>query len=1602
MKRRIDEFRRTKYFTSIVCAVLFAVVFAIGSALYIVHADDDVVVVEDKVSIGNKTYTKDNPLTIIELVPDKTVGTWGYLSGINNGAVKWEDVASLPAGDDAQKQSKKKVCDTWIANYCRYIFYNGGNAYYEGWVEYRNKNSNGVYGAWTKYSFTDNSDSSSNVTSGTQLRFQYINPITNKLEVFAIYDKELVDKDGNAIEKNDNILSFALFGDKSNSDMPSDYYMSDKIRIVTVTPAELNENKELVEEADALVLSSGEKVNYISANTYKTMYDYAVQSGNKELQDKYKAITGITDRNWDLASCNSFNANNCYFGMDLSAEVAGRIYARYQNFELSVIGDAGVFNASNKQQLPNLYKLFILLTCIDRDTCHFDLCENELTDAAGNLTGIYEGEYGRLDLKNMKLYIRHVDSNGQDVYDEVPDSDWYIENYSVFSKYLCDWPSTNGYSRDFPYSMYNGSQYRINDNLLIWGTKDSLFSQGFISGSVDSSNKENGNLYNENNKFEDTDKLYSVDGKVAASKMVQYVFGGYSTLPYVEKLNVLEIQPSEDYKYVTYESVVDVLKYFKNIRFKTSQISEKTYKRYVNVTSVTTSQLNGMTDNIANKYDLVIIDDNNTKNILNVKGTITQSDGSSADSYYYPQGAVMDLYNHDSIKNSAYIDTGKDTVSSGTDITDKTYKKLEEYINQGKPFILTSTVYNANTNNVVMAGVGSNRTLETNIYKAAALAKTKGNTTLELTSDALKNISDDSKIEYKYSPQIKNVTAQGIDSTTNKFSVKFKTDDTTATYNIELYIDKDANGVFVKSDDDSGELFASGDYGYGDDGYITVTTTELPEEMRPYLPWKLVVKNSEGLTSETIGTILLSQTQAKEVKVLQITPIKTNTLPLNSTRFIKYFNDATDITGLKLSSNNVDIVTVDDFCNSNEWYLNSKYEAGKSMNTDDDLLKDYTIVVLGFEDKYSNINNTHALANLKDYIESGKAVLMTHDTLGTAAYSDENTSQSTDELFAGLTSSEESAVRNAAYNWGFYDNASLTERSYMFTIAFRKIIGMDKYGVSVGKGISGLSYQQGYTNFFLARYAKMKNGKDIIYNVDNAEVDDKTKADPIKTSQVNKLNDGQITSYPYEIPDTLKVAETHGQYYQLDLEKQDSSAASIDSGDDVVVWYTLGQNGVSSTPSTPTVTENKPKVGLEVLGNKYWGYWSLSDGSIKALMQPANASGNLPYYQNATDNAIPVDGSYLKLNFTSANSNATGNVSVTMKAYGSYPEEIAKGIIVYKDSSGNIKTAKKDVNSSGYTTIELAKIPANTEVYIYLGREKDGRIVSSKADFSGITFTTNSEKNTYTYNWTGQENWDGNNNEILYMNDNYLLTKSLTVQAKGSSSTTTADRSAFYSATGQDAANNYYIYSKGNITYSGAGHETIEDEDELKLFVNTIVWAINSGNTAPEVVATSAVMVDGSNNMYEQYSRDEYIPDISFVASDKDMGANTDSMMSSGTLFWDKNGDGKYNSGDVIIQKFDKTSGGYNIFNRVQMTFKSPKYTSTGGIEKLASITYALDSIADKDMNESADTAKAYSDMNAEMLRTGSVYIGLEAKDSKGASGRATIHIINRELFKLN
>lgn len=62
-----------------------------------------------------------------------------------------------------------------------------------------------------------------------------------------------------------------------------------------------------------------------------------------------------------------------------------------------------------------------------------------------------------------------------------------------------------------------------------------------------------------------------------------------------------------------------------------------------------------------------------------------------------------------------------------------------------------------------------------------------------------------------------------------------------------------------------------------------------------------------------------------------------------------------------------------------------------------------------------------------------------------------------------------------------------------------------------------------------------------------------------------------------------------------------------------------------------------------------------------------------------------------------------------------------------------------------------------------------------------------------------------------------------------------------------DGRNDYYTYTKGNITYSGTGHSTPNRIDEQKLFINTMIKASRGANHAPtlEVYGIS----DGQNIM---------------------------------------------------------------------------------------------------------------------------------------------------------
>ena len=61
------------------------------------------------------------------------------------------------------------------------------------------------------------------------------------------------------------------------------------------------------------------------------------------------------------------------------------------------------------------------------------------------------------------------------------------------------------------------------------------------------------------------------------------------------------------------------------------------------------------------------------------------------------------------------------------------------------------------------------------------------------------------------------------------------------------------------------------------------------------------------------------------------------------------------------------------------------------------------------------------------------------------------------------------------------------------------------------------------------------------------------------------------------------------------------------------------------------------------------------------------------------------------------------------------------------------------------------------------------------------------------------------------------------------------ENNSLYTTAEKDVRNNYYIYTKGNITYSGVGHSDVNSEAELKLYINTMIAAYSAGLQEPSV-----------------------------------------------------------------------------------------------------------------------------------------------------------------------
>jgi len=261
------------------------------------------------------------------------------------------------------------------------------------------------------------------------------------------------------------------------------------------------------------------------------------------------------------------------------------------------------------------------------------------------------------------------------------------------------------------------------------------------------------------------------------------------------------------------------------------------------------------------------------------------------------------------------------------------------------------------------------------------------------------------------------------------------------------------------------------------------------------------------------------------------------------------------------------------------------------------------MIILGFDDCYQELSLTSAKA-VVNFISSGKATLFTHDCtsfffLPFANYPTENKGIYNKSPYYAYSSSD--------------SNPSFSMFGYNFNMTIRDAVGLDRYGVTnktyglskksnPSLSSSGIVTSTNYLNLSSAQQAALITaGYSIAYKPSSAkaytvsETQGLTKGiltrfrqsggtpsggtssggTPSKTvpsgaayssdtystglettSTVSQVNEGQITTYPYNIntaaftsggsASTMGVALTHAQYQQVNM-----------NSNDIVVWYCL-------------------------------------------------------------------------------------------------------------------------------------------------------------------------------------------------------------------------------------------------------------------------------------------------------------------------------------------------------------------------------------------------------------------------------------------------------------
>lgn len=222
-----------------------------------------------------------------------------------------------------------------------------------------------------------------------------------------------------------------------------------------------------------------------------------------------------------------------------------------------------------------------------------------------------------------------------------------------------------------------------------------------------------------------------------------------------------------------------------------------------------------------------------------------------------------------------------------------------------------------------------------------------------------------------------------------------------------------------------------------------------------------------------------------------------------------------------------------------------------------DFLTQYDMLIFGFQDVAMFTANKVFREGLEDYIEQGKSVIFSHDMVQSQITNKYERDRSFDYKIANRWLRTVTGQRSVTYELkdGVYTPVANSSEycDNALQLVLRAYSDYSGYNSIVPKTLISDSKH----NQYLSSLPKLDRTSELAGTPSKKyrgwySYSSSVGEGLLETSFVKIANNGQITTYPYNIPDEIEVLQTHVQNYALNLE-------FIEDGD-VNVWYNLTDN----------------------------------------------------------------------------------------------------------------------------------------------------------------------------------------------------------------------------------------------------------------------------------------------------------------------------------------------------------------------------------------------------------------------------------------------------------